>query len=486
MIRFGEWLPDQPQLENKGASFVRDCLPTINGYKPYYSLVPYSDALDAYCRGAISVKDTAGAIYNYAGDAAKLYTLSTDAWSNVSVGGGYSTATGESWEFVKWGNKVLAVNFSNNPQEITLGGANFSNLTTALRMRHIAVVRNFVVGGNTYDGVDGNVPYRVRWSALNDETDWTVSASTQADYQDLVGNGGWVQAISGGEYGVVFQERSIWRMSYVGSPVIFQFDETIPNMGTPAPKSIVRHGDIIFALLQDGFYIVRNGSELIPIGEGKVDKYFFKDIDFSNIKRMVGTIDRRNQCVRWIYPGQHNENGTPNKELIYNWVSQHWSQAYSEAEFIYNAAGSSATLEGLDAISSSIDALTESLDAPTYIGGVRELAAFNMQHMLGFFSGDALTATVETAEAQLTKGKKTFIGRVRPIVDVADTVKVALGYRNRQQDVINWLGSKPTNGDGVCAFRNQARFHIARVTVESADFGEMLGVDVDAAPGVNR
>src|SRR5690606_30942078 len=126
------------------------------------------------------------------------------------------TGDEERWEFAQWKNKCLAVNFSDNPQQIIFGGSEFSDLTSALKARHIAVIRDFVVMANTNDGVDGNVPSRVRWSAFNDETDWTVSASTLAGSNDL--KTAEVSRIFGGEFGVIFQPGAVWRMSFVGSP----------------------------------------------------------------------------------------------------------------------------------------------------------------------------------------------------------------------------------------------------------------------------
>src|SRR5690606_20449628 len=83
-------------------------------------------------------------------------------WTDVSRYGGYTTLDGEAWEFVQWKNRVLATNFNDWPQFIDFGGAEFDDLTSDLRGRHIAVVRDHVVFCNTWDPVDGEVPERVQ------------------------------------------------------------------------------------------------------------------------------------------------------------------------------------------------------------------------------------------------------------------------------------------------------------------------------------
>ncbi|WP_230682109.1 hypothetical protein, partial [Streptococcus pneumoniae] len=62
---------------------------------------------------------------------------------------------------------------------------------------------------------------RVRWSAIGSITDWVSSATTLSDYQDLP-DGGSIMGFVGGEYGIVFQERGITRMSFEGQPTAFR------------------------------------------------------------------------------------------------------------------------------------------------------------------------------------------------------------------------------------------------------------------------
>lgn len=486
MIEFAEWLPDLPALENPGATVATNVLPNAKGYLPMPSFSTLTASLDARVRGFIALRDTDGNSYNYAGDATKLYELSNVTWTNVSISGGYTTGADEFWEFAKWGNKVLATNRTNDPQQLILGGANFSVLTTATKARHIAVVRDFVVLGNTNDSVDGGRPHRVRWSAIGDETSWTVSASTLADFQDLQGTGGAVQRIVGGEQGWVFQENSIWRMYFVGSPLAWQFDEVAPGYGTPSPASVVQVGQQIFFLGTDGFYVLR-GGQVVPIGAGKVDKTFFNDMDAGEFDRVYGVADPEAKRVFWAYPGVGHSSGNPNRVLCYDWAFNRWSRVDQVVEIIVNSISEGFTLDGLDALSSSIDALADSLDSRAYTGGVINLSAFNTDHKMGHFGGAAMAATIETAEAQLTPGGRTFVRSVQPSVDGSSglAVSVQIGARNRQQDAVSFNVATTTNAEGKCPVRSNARYHRARVTT-SGDFTAAVGVDFEGTPEGNR
>lgn len=473
IIPFGEYAPDLPDLGAQ-ATTAKNVIPHANGYKPLKTLVVYSDPLTAYCRGAFACKDKDGASYSYAGDETNLYKLSDTTYTDIS-GKTYACSTDSYWEFLKWGNKVIATNFDNTMQVLTLGGSTFSALaSTAPKARHIAVVRDFVVTGNTWDGSDGNVPNRVRWSGFGDESTWTVSATTQADYQDLQGNGGWVQAVVGGqERGIILQERAIWSMVYVGTPTVFQFDK-LEERGAFAERSVVAVGERIFYLAEDGFYMFVGGQS-VPIGANKVDQTFLDDFDAAYKYRMVGAADPTRKIVMWIYPGAGHTSGRPNKAIIYDWANSKWSYAEFDVEFIFASMSLGYTLDGLDSVSASVDALPESLDSRSWMGGVVQFSAFDSSHQLANFSGDPMSAVLETAEYQAIDGKTAEISYIRPIVD-GGTHTVQVGTRMKQSDTVTWSAASSENGSGTCPVRANSRYHRARVNI-SGSWTDAVGVE---------
>jgi hypothetical protein len=73
---------------------------------------------------------------------------------------------------------------------------------------YISVVGRFLV----LSGLLSN-PYRIQWSGLNATTTWT-SGVNSSDFQDFP-DGGVVRGVAGGEFGTVFQDQAIRRMSYI-------------------------------------------------------------------------------------------------------------------------------------------------------------------------------------------------------------------------------------------------------------------------------
>ena len=472
---FGPWLPDQPDYQNQGVITATNVLPGATGYLPLRQLTISTDALDARPRGAIQARDKDGTVFQYSGDAAKLYQNVSNAWTDRSKSGGYSTGDEEVWEFTPWKNKVLAVNFSDNPQQITFAASIFSDLTTAFKARHIASVRDFVVVANTFDSTDGNVPSRVRWSAFNDETDWTVSASTLSDFQDLKTAA--VERIFGGEFGVIFQKNSVWRMTFVGAPVVFQFDEVLPGIGIITPGAAARAGDAIYFLSDQGFFALTQGSQAESIGVGSVDRFILDDIDKNNLHRISAVTDATSQRILWAYPGSGSTDGRPNKIIVYDRGLKKWSLIEEEAELIWTAGGLGTTLDALDSVSSSIDALGVSLDSSRWVGGAAEIGVFDEAFKSGFFDGDKKAGTIVTGEFEFNDGGRAHLNGFRSLVD-GGSVSAEVGTRNSQIDVVTFGTPIAQRSSGRFAARKNARYHRFRFTI-SDDWSAAVGMQVD-------
>lgn len=484
VIPFGEWLPDLPVLENPGATVATNVIPAATSYRPFQSLAPFTSALSAYCRGAISVLDNAGNSYIFAGDDDNLYQLSATAFGTANhSSGAYALGDADNWEFVQFGERVIATTLVEPMQVVQLGSASFTNLITSTlkpQTNHIDVVREFVVGGYMReDGTD--YPQRVRWSALDDATQWSSNASTQSDFQDLFGNGGHITRVVGGEVGLIFQERSIFRMIYTGPPLVFQFDEVEVNRGAMCPGGVVKLGAWVYFISDDGFYrINQNQGESVPIGKNKVDEYFLADFDPSYAHRVVGAVDFVNNLIYWAYPGADNTGGTPNKILIYSVVNERWSLAVLDTEFLFRASTIGYTLDELDNVNINLDLLEFSLDSNVWRGGRAQFAAFNSSHKLSFFSGQTLDATVETAEAQLFPGRRSLVTLVRPYVETAGSASVSVSVRVSTRDTNyeahSFGPALSLNVSGDAPARSNGRYVRVRVST-SGNFNDLQGVD---------
>src|SRR3990167_948362 len=451
IIEFPEYTPDLPPINNPGMIEAKNVIPGGTSYLQVNGLLEGSPVLTGYARGAYFARDLDGDEENFFGDETKLYLQAAGLMTNVSQGGGapYALTDEEGWDFTQFGDRVIAVTISEDMQSYQFGVSSaFADLTadaTAPKARHIDTVGDFVVVGNTTDSADGDVPYRVRWCKINDATSWTVSVPNQADYQDLDPANGWINDIVGGaDYGVIFQERAITTMHYVGSPAVFEFKTVERNNGTLFQHGAIRIGSLIYFIGIDGFYVF-DGQQASPIGINKINTTFLNDIDTLYYHRVSVAIDFKKQLVCWSYPSVGAVTpGTPDTILFYNYspnATKRWSYAELSHELLFNHYTSGYLMDPADGVYDpsttpgvldyyqintqdptvnppDLDQLTpDSMDSQFWVGKNIALGAFSGDHKLSTFAGDPLTAVLETPEVQLNDGERTNLLLMRPVVD---------------------------------------------------------------------
>lgn len=480
-IPFAGLLADLPDLGNPGMTQADNCVWSDGTYKPLLSLSVSGDALTARCQGAFAGRDADGNTVLYAGDATKLYQRAGSSWTDKS-GATYTTQSIQYWKFRQFGSLVIATNFADTPQKITIGGVGtYSDLTGAPNAYHIGVINNFVVLGNTEDATDGHVPYRVRWSAIGDAEDWPTLGTTdasdkQSDKEDLNSNYGRVQAITDGDqYGLVFQETGITRFTYVGGTAIFEVDTFERARGLYGPFSYAQVGNEVIFLARNGFYRT-DGVNVESIGIGSVDSLVLDSIDTNYPERVTTSIDFSNKLIYFSYPDTSATSGTPNKLVIYNYVENKWTTGSETVELVFSSKSLGYTLDELDSVSASIDDLPASLDSPVWTGGNPLSGGFDTAHKLGSFNGSAKTATLDTSEASLNAGGLAYVDGVRPLVE-GGTATVALLTRNLQSDSQTAGSATSLNSrTGLADFRSTARYHAARISI-AGGFTNAFGAD---------
>jgi hypothetical protein len=425
--------------------------------------------------GALPAAITAGTVY-YVKTVLSVdtYTISATpggtAINTASTGTGthsvthlYSTLSDDAqWQFVQFGNLVKATQKNAVLQTYTLGvSSTFAdNAGSPPQASYISVVGRFLVLSGLL-----STPFRIQWSALNDTTGWT-SGVYQSDYQDFP-DGGIVRGVAGGEFGTVFQDQAIRRMSYIpGSDLIFQIERIAQDQGLFAPYSIVRAGVYIFFHSAQGFFKIAPGGLPEPIGREKVDRSFFTDLDKTDLKLFIGVSDPRATRVFWAYKSTSGTTGAYDKIIGYDYVLDRWFQIDMSGEYLLGLSQPGLTLESLDALSSSIDALAASLDSFA-VATQPLIAQFSNAHRMGFFSGANLEATLESAE-QGTDDDRIFVNGFRPITD-APSFYGSCSYRETQQDTPTSTVEIARNSrTGRCDMRRSTRYSRFKVRIPAS------------------
>lgn len=486
MIKLGQFLPDQPPYQSAGATVATNVVPAANGYRNLPDVLPFSGAANKFIRGMFAAKDDAASAAIYVGDENSLYKLDATDSSLEDISktsdASYSTADGRFWNFVQFGENVIATNYSDPIQTIVAAaGGRFADLGgSPPKARFLAVVRDFVMCGYTNDTTDGEKPYRVRWSGIGDYDSWAVDADTQADFQDISDMGA-VTGLVGGEYATILMEKGIVRAQYVGSPLVFEFDKVQLQRGCKISGSVVSLGRNVFYLSDDGFYVF-DGNSSKPIGAEKINKYFLSRFQSNNAARMSAVVDPLRQIVVWSYASVDSGDGTPDELIIYNYATDSWSTANIGLDAMASLFSAGYTVEGLDNISGSLDALSSSLDSEVYKGGEFFFAG-SKDKKIQTFTGENLDAIVETAEFDLQAGRSSLVNNIIPYVENDSgfdlTVTAQVASRNSQNAVVSFGAASTLNADNFCPVRSSGRYHRVRLNL-SGNWTNVQGIDVDA------
>ncbi len=471
-VTFGEWTPDQPGISN-GLRKAENVFSKQIGYGAVPTPVDYSAAASENLNSVVAAKTTVGGTLLFAGGNTKLFKLDQSDLSldNVSKSGNYTTSTDQRWRFTQFGTVLIAANGTAKLQGYDVDSATlFADLAAdAPTARYVTVVRDFVVCGN----VQTDYPNRVQWSGINNEATWTPSATTQADYQDIP-DGGTVVGLTGGEFGLVFMDRSIHRMSYVGSPLVFQFDNISRNLGCYEPNSIIQYGGTSFFLADDGFYAC-DGQNVIPIGNEKVNRYFFNDVDEGTLFLMSAAVDPAKKLIIWSYASKSS--ATPDKLIIYNYQTQRWTSGTASVDRIASTSTPSVNLEGMD-VYGTLDTIMTSFDSRLWLGGRLQLAGVDGAKIITFTGANA-TATLETGDIEIP-GSTSAITMVKPIVDDGSASVALLSRRLLTESTV--FGSQTAaNSENRVAVRGIGRYHRLQLT-PTGSWTSAVGMDIDLNP----
>lgn len=358
-----------------------------------------------------------------------------------------SVIDGEAWDFAQFNDFIFATSIANDLMYLSdVDTATEWTLATGSppRAKFCERFADFLMLGH----IDG-APNRIQWSHFNAPlSSWAASRLTQAGFADLDTRLGEVTGLAAGRYPMVFQERGVSLVQYVGPPTVWRVTLVSEDRGCIAPYSLATVGSQTFFLSQDGFWLT-NGSEFVPIGSQRVNKWFFETVDNTLIDRTRAAVDWANRSIVWAFHSAGAVNA--NRLLIYSWEQNRFSTATVTADWLVGSRVDATTLEELDALFASLEDVTPSLDSSVWSAGDRVLGAFigsGGTSDYTTFSGLPLQADWELGAFQPSPGSRAFVSEAQGVIDATDwQVQVAaIAAENDRSETFGEYSSPGVNG----------------------------------------
>lgn len=171
-------------------------------------------------------------------------------------------------------------------------------------------------------------PHMIKWSksavpgsvpASWDQTDLTIDAGETdvAEEPSIV-----VDTLPMGDVNVIYKERAMFSMTFIGQPYVFQFQRLPGDIGALA-RGCVASTPVGHVVLCAGDVILHNGQGPQSIANAFLRRWLFTNIDSTNYKRsFVCTNPARDEV--WIcFPGLGQS--ACNLAVVWNWTDKTWA-----------------------------------------------------------------------------------------------------------------------------------------------------------------
>lgn len=467
-FKFGAWLPDQPDLDNPGLIEANNTVFRDGSYGPYK---PF-----AVTGGSVDTTHAIAAFRASGSGASNLYVAGSDGFQSYLDGGAgagntLTNLTGpglfpsDYWSFTQYGATVIATNGRDHPQYNPLTLGPFAKLTgtfgDAPIARVVGTVGQFVVLGNLPGAGPGFGATMLQWSGIDAPFDWPTPTSAsaiaeQSGSQFLDYRLGSIEAVcEGDQWAVVLLDGGVVRMTYQGGGTVFQFDTIHRGPAAICPNAWVKVSGNVYFISAVGI-LLTDGTQVVAIGDGKVDRWFMKNADFTFPWAFSAGVDYKAKVIFWTFPLTGNS-GVPNAWIAYN---------YKEDRFTH----------GTD----SVKVFVRGEEAWVALYGHQ---AFSNAGNIGNFFGTPGTAVFTSPEVELNPGGRTLVQGVMPQVSGSSpVVTVRVGSRNGQGDAVAFSSvQSPDSFTQSANFLVDSRYHRAEISI-AGDFTQALGGEFDAQP----
>ena len=257
--------------------------------------------------------------------------LSTFGWGEAADTG--TTANVRLWTHDNFGEDLLI-----NPRD---GGIFYWDKSDGLNSRAVAlssesgasdvptigrqvmvsdIDRHIIVFGANTLGTTVQDPLLIRFGSQESLTDFTPTATNTAGDLRLSSGSKFVQAVETKQQILIFTDRSLFSMRFIGPPFTFGLQELSKNITIVSSKAAAAVDESVLWMGNENFYAYSGGvAQQIPC---TVRDKVFLDFNQTQKDKVVAGVNSQWSEIWWFYPSADSEEN--NKYVVFNYASKSW------------------------------------------------------------------------------------------------------------------------------------------------------------------
>ncbi len=162
-------------------------------------------------------------------------------------------------------------------------------------------------------------PLTIRFSTQESFTVWNALATNTAGELRVGSGSEIVAAIQTKQQVVVFTDRSVSAMQYIGPPFTFGLAEVSTNTSILGQNAAVAVGDAVYWMGNDVFYRYDGNVSIIPC---PVEEFVFDNVNTSQLSKVTAGSNSEFNEVWWFYPSANSE--TNDRYVAFNYSDSTW------------------------------------------------------------------------------------------------------------------------------------------------------------------
>lgn len=162
----------------------------------------------------------------------------------------------------------------------------------------------------------------VAWADQESLSVWTAASTNQAGTFTLQTDGKLQTGLAARKETLLFTDRDVWAMVYVGGNAVYDFQKLGSNCGVAGPGAVSRVGDLFFWMSPDGEVFMYDGV-VRPVDASPVQEFVLAIMGASTYVdlRCTAQLDTAHHEATFYFAAS----GEPSAYVSYDYVQQHWS-----------------------------------------------------------------------------------------------------------------------------------------------------------------